>query len=322
MAQGTSIRISEVIRPADSLPSAIDAFMVFCRAKNLSENTLLYYRYRLDSFQRFLAKHTGISAPRDVTRQTIREFLNVEMNEHSPTTANHSVITLKAFFGFLLEEGFLDNNPSAGISKIRCKKRLIETFSAEQVEAMLATCNKSFQGIRDKAMILILYDCGLRASELCDIRLESIDWYAQTISVIGKGDKERLVSFGKATRLALAQYIARRPEVEASQLFITCYGDPLERHRLGAVIKKRCKQAGITGVRCSPHTLRHTFAVNYLRAGGDVFSLQKILGHSDLTMTRRYCELSQTDALERHRMYSPADRLQSPKPTGRRKRIA
>ena len=104
-------------------------------------------------------------------------------------------------------------------------------------------------------------------------------------------------------------------------LFVTCYGDPLDRYRVARIVGSRCTQASITGVRCSPHTFRHTFAVTYLRNGGDVFSLQKLLGHSDLMMTRRYAELSQTDVQEKHRLYSPADRLESPKNGQGRKRL-
>ena len=104
-------------------------------------------------------------------------------------------------------------------------------------------------------------------------------------------------------------------------MFVTCYGDPLDRFRTLDAVKARCKAAGVVGVRCSPHTFRHTFAVQFLRNGGDVFSLQRLLGHSDLTMTRLYAELSQTDVTEKHRLYSPADRLRPAGPNRGRTRI-
>ena len=202
------------------------------------------------------------------------------------------------------------------------RKPLIDVFSPEQIETVIATCGADFVGLRDRAVILVLLDCGLRASETCGLTADDVNWKEHTLKVLGKGRKERLVSFGRATQQALGRYLARRPELPTSNLFVTWFGEPMNRHRLYELVKTRCLRAGITGVRASPHTFRHTFATSFLRSGGDCFTLQRILGHEDLAMTRRYSEVSQTDALERHRAYSPADRLSLAEPSqGRRKRI-
>ena len=236
-------------------------------------------------------------------------------------TANHSLIALRAFFNFLTEEGYIDTSPAAGVKKVRAERRIIETFSEEHLQAILATCGRDFTGIRDRAILIVLVDCGMRATELCAVAEVNINWKEQTVTVLGKGRKERVVAFGSATQQALAKYAARRPDVATDRFFISCYGQPLDRFSLAKMVKRRGRKAGINGVRCSPHTFRHTFAISFLRSGGDLFTLQKLLGHSDLTTTRLYCEVSQTDALQRHRQFSPADRLHLAAPTKGRKRI-
>jgi len=140
---------------------------------------------------------------------------------------------------------------------------------------------------------------------------------------MGKGSKERVVPFGDAARQALMAYVSKRGNIPGQgALFVTCYGDPLNRHEAYRLLSECGKRVGVSGVRCSPHTFRHTFAVMYLRNGGDAFTLQKLLGHSDLAMTRRYCELSQTDAVAKHRQCSPGDRfLGAIKGAGGRRRL-
>ncbi|OFX14803.1 MAG: hypothetical protein A2Z18_03560 [Armatimonadetes bacterium RBG_16_58_9] len=249
--------------------------------------------------------------PATVTPQIVRAFLTAETESNSASTAAHSYVSLRAFFNFLVRDGFVAVNPADSVDKPRQRRKIIETFSLDDVERMVATCGKDFVGVRDRAMILAMLDCGLRASELCGLSINDVNWAEQTLLVVGKGDKERIVPFGNVTRQALAEYVPRRGQLETQMLFVSIYGAPLDRYRVRTMVKERCETAGIKGPRCSPHTLRHTCAVQYLRNGGDVFSLQKLLGHADLTMTRRYAELSQTDVREKHRACSPADRLQA-----------
>ena len=315
------IRLGTLNDPARNLNAAIECFLTYCEAKNLSENTLAYYGYRLATFRRYVEQQDSGLATVEITRRLIRDFVRSEIEACSASTANHSVTTLRAFFGFLTSDGYLADNPMTGVEKVRQKRALINTFTTEQIEALLASCDKDFLGVRDNALILMLFDTGLRVSELCGLRLGDISWSDQQVLVLGKGNRERRVGFEQAARQALAQYVARRGELKTDVVFVTCFGDPLNRHRAAEIVKKRCEMAGVSGVRCSPHTIRHTFAVSYLRDGGDLFSLQKILGHSSLDMTKRYCELSQTDVIERHRLHSPRDRLKLAEPASRRKKI-
>jgi integrase/recombinase XerD len=322
MAVERVLRFPVVTDLAESITGAIQSFVDYCRSKNLSSQTMDYYRYRLQAFVKFLAANGLSTSPKDVTPQVARAFITWELGRNSASTANHSVAALKTFFAFLVEEGVLRDDPARALGKVKAARKVIETFSLEEIELIVETCRRNFTGVRDRAIIMLLLDCGLRATELCELTLDDIDWHDQTLKVFGKGAKERVVPFGANAHKALSQYVSRRPELETHRLFVSCYGNPIGRFLLRDIVRSRSRKAGLTGVRASPHTLRHSCAVSYLRNGGDVFSLQKLLGHSDLTMTRRYCELSNTDVRERHRLYSPGDKLQpKTQPSGRRKRI-
>jgi len=162
-------------------------------------------------------------------------------------------------------------------------------------------------------IILTLLDTGLRVNELINLKIDNVWLEEGIIKVLGKGNKERLVPVGKQIRRLLWRYITHyRPEParpNLDNLFLTRDGRSLTKNRVDSMMKHYGERARLSGIRCSPHTLRHTFAVTYLRNGGDVFSLQRILGHSSLEMTRRYCELADVDIEKAHALASPVDNL-------------
>lgn len=324
MGTRPKLSVVESQTPSEELAEAMQSFLRRCRARGLADETVRFYRTRLDAFTRYLDGHGLPARPGEVTPEVVRDFLAAQKERLSAASAHHARATLSAFFRFLVREEWLTSNPVEKVEKVRVPRKVIQTFSHEQIEQMLATCSgRSFNGLRLRAVILTLLDCGLRVSELCGLTLDDVSWDEGTLRVMGKGSKERVVPFGEATRQALLSYLARRGELPGrSALFVTCYGDPMNRHEVHRILRDCGTRAGVTGVRCSAHTFRHTCAVMYLRNGGDAFTLQKLLGHSDLAMTRRYCELSQTDALQKHRQCSPGDRfLSSVKPTRGRKRL-
>jgi len=324
MAREARLKVLEVPPPQEAMQEAIESFLRRGQARNLSHHTLRYYRVRLDAFSRYLEEKKLRVSPADVTPALVRDFLAAEAERVSALTASHSFITLRALFRFLVREEFIEANPMERVEKVRVPRKVVQTFSPAQVEALLAGCNgRSFNGIRLRAVILTLLDCGLRVSELCGLTLEDVSWDEGTLRVMGKGSKERVVPFGEAARQALMAYVSKRGNIPGQgAMFVTCYGDAMNRHEAYRLLSECGKRAGVSGVRCSPHTFRHTFAVMYLRNGGDAFTLQKLLGHSDLAMTRRYCELSQTDAVAKHRQCSPGDRfLGAVRGAGGRKRL-
>lgn len=268
------IRLSLGQSLADDMPAAIESFKNYCRSKNLSPNSIAYYHHCLLCYTRFLdSTYPGIT-PAEITPQVAREFLIWETKRNSAANAAHCHTALRVFFGFLAKDGFLESSPMDGVEKPRKRKLIIETFTLDQVQALLGTCKRDFIGVRDSAMMLVMMDCGLRVSELLGLAIHDVSWAEQTLLVLGKGDKERVVPFGNVTRHTLSEYLRRRGELDSRALFVSVYGEPIDRYRVLKIIHARGEKAGITGVRCSPHTFRHTFAVQYLRNGGDVFSLQ------------------------------------------------
>ena len=302
------------------LGTAVDAFLRYCRAKNLSENTIVYYTLRLASFRRFADSHGACLE--SVDREIVRDFLVEERERNSARTANHSLLALRVFGGFLANEGFVDQNPFLGLDRLKSRKTLIQTLSKDQIEALLATCSKTYCGIRDRTIILCLLDTGLRVSELVNLSFQDIDLVDRTLLVVGKGDRERRVPFASAVKQALNVYLLRRGELpEQDRVFVTQYGEPMTRLCCLQMFQRRAKEAGISGVRVSPHTFRHTFAKQWLLNGGDVFSLQKILGHSSMDMVRQYVNLAQAEVQTVHARFSPADSMFGGQITGQKKRL-
>jgi len=321
---GTVVRLSTQRSLAKSFDNAIKAFLSYSESKNLNSKTLSYYYYSLLPFTRFLEGHYPGITPEEITPAIIREAITWQKEKSSPLTANHCLALVKRLYNFLCDEGYIRENPTEKIDKLRTARKVIQTFSEEHIEKVLNTCGgKDFVDIRDRAIFLTLLDTGLRASELCGISLQDVDFDEQTFHIRhGKGDKERIVPFGQGVKQALALYVQTREGIDSEFLFITRDCNPLDRYRLKDLVRRRCERAGITGIRPSPHTLRHTAAVSYLRAGGDTFTLQRLLGHSSQEMTKRYCEsLSAADVQKKHREYSPVDNMKLSKPTGGGKRL-
>jgi integrase/recombinase XerC/integrase/recombinase XerD len=188
-------------------------------------------------------------------------------------------------------------------------KELIKPFTTQNIEDMLTLCDNSFLGFRNRAIILTFLDSGLRLSELANIQLNDIDFERETIRVMGKGSKERIVRIGKQTQKAVLKYLLQRND-GLGCLWVTEERRPLHRWGIQTMIIRLGKRAGMVNVRCSPHTFRHTFAIMALQNGIGEFNLQWLLGHSTLTQTRRYCgTLGATEAISAHKKAGPVDSM-------------
>ena len=241
-------------------------------------------------------------------------FSRIQDRGLSSHTVNCYLRSLRAFWGWLLEEETIDTNPFTKVRLPRISQKVMPTFSNLQLQQLLAAIDlQSPQGYRDYTIVLTLVDTALRASELTGIRMDDLRLNEGLIRVLGKGRKERIVPIGRQLQRVIWRYVERyRPQPVTQNLdflFLTNDGKRVSKGRLESIIKKYGEQAGIKGVRCSPHTLRHTAAISFLRNGGDVFSLQRMLGHSSLEMTRHYCELADVDVKRAHLTASPVDSL-------------
>jgi integrase/recombinase XerC/integrase/recombinase XerD len=222
---------------------------------------------------------------------------------------------LQAFLNFCVAEGYLPATPLRRVKGPRVPLDQVRPLTSQQVQALIDSARRSRNAHRDATVILVLLDTGLRVSELCSVTVGDVEYGNGEIQVVGKGAKRRSVYLGRAARRAVWGYleICRRGAAADEPLFTAVSGPragagltPSGVHQLVAGAGRR---AGLRGVRCSPHTLRHTFAISFLRNGGNVFELQQLMGHSDLTVLRRYVALAEADIADAHRRSSPVDQM-------------
>ena len=304
---------AEPVFEAAELDMAINAFLRDCKIRNLSEYTIDYYRNELHAFRNMLERQGIDTAPARITEKIIRENVILYMMDEGrkETAINARLRALRAFFNFLEREAILPHNPMEGVRLVRQKRAAIQTFSREQLRAILsAPDQRTFTGIRDYTAMLVMVETGLRVKELLSIRLDDIDFNDNTIRVRApKSYQERIVPFQTVVKRALRKYIAVRGNLDTDILFVNLNNEPLGVKGLQTAIAKYGRIAGIKGVRCSPHTFRHTFAKMAVQNGANIFELQKILGHASLEMVRVYVNLFSSDVVSAHKRFSPVERL-------------
>jgi len=311
-----------------TLKEALDVFVLNCEVKNLSPETVRWYSKYLRSMIRFLEEKRGVKDIESVDVNSLRSYIlylqrektkwddhpvlrNRRTDKIASSSINCRIRAFKVFFRFLVEDEHIEVNPSEKIKPIRSEKKIIETFSIDQVKKIIGNPRKkSFTGTRDQAVIQLLFDTGMRISELVGLKMEDVDFNEGTARVFGKGKKERRVPFGMRTRNSLRKYLSERNRrYEGEHFFLSKGGRRLAMRSVQDNLRKMGLKLKIEGVRVSPHTFRHTFAKNYVRNGGDIFSLQRILGHTTLDMVRRYVNLSDDDIRNQHRKYGMVDRI-------------
>lgn len=300
-------------------PSGIDfkdacaQFKLRCSSRNLSPGTQAWYRQILSGLERFLSGQYEISAMEELTPGHLRSYLSEQTRRGiSSETIHRTYGGLRCFFKFLTREGLMHRNPMELVERPRRERQLIRPMSPEQMRALLDQADtRSFMGLRNRAMMLLMLDSGLRLSEVLGLRLSQLDLEAGELIVLGKGRKERRVPVAGFMQRTLRDYLRKRVQTRGASdlVFVSRSGRRLTSRHLQLVVKRYGLQAGLTGVRVSPHTLRHTFATQYIRNGGDPFSLQAILGHSTLEMVRNYVNLASRDVADQHRKFSPLDRI-------------
>ena len=252
---------------------------------------------------------------RERPRFAHHRFTRPQGGHLSGHTINGYMRALQSFWAWLKREDLIDDDPFDRLKIPKAPKKVIPIFTDEQLYRLFDVVDvTSPSGYRDYTLIVTLLDTGIRCGEITGLRLDDVNLESRLLKVWGKGSKERLVPIGAKVQKAIWKYLSRyRPEPATpryDQVFLTRDGHPLTKDRLEAIIERYGRKAGITGVRVSPHTFRHTMAVTFLRNGGDVFSLQHILGHAQLEVLRVYVNFAQSDISRVHRRNSPADNLE------------
>jgi len=292
----------------DSLEGCLKIFLLTCQVNNLSPRTINDYSQKIGAFVRF-ARNDGIHQPEEVTANHIRFFLLDVQQRCKPVSAHDYYGIVNRFFNWLIEEEIIKESPMSRMHPPRVPKSLVKPFRVQDIADLLTLCDNSFLGLRNRAIILTFLDTGLRLSELANIQLDDMDLDREIIKVMGKGAKERLVRIGKETQKAILKYLLQRRS-NLPCLWVTEERKPMQSGGIQIMIRRLGKRAGLSNVRCSPHTFRHTFGTQAIKNGANVFEVQALLGHSTLTMTRKYAAtIDSEDAVKHHRNFSPVDRL-------------
>lgn len=294
---------------SDDDGGAIDRFVDAIWAESgLARPTLESYRRDLGGLARW-RRGGGLAK---ATRADLFDYLAWRSAEGYAARSNARLLTaLRAFFGWQVREGHRPDDPTALLEPPRLPRSLPKAITETQVEALLAAPDASTPaGLRDRAMLELMYACGLRVSELVGLPATGVNLRQGVLRVLGKGGKERLVPMGDEARHWLERYLAEaRPRLAGRQvhatLFLTPRAGPLSRQQFWHLVKRHAAVAGIDPARISPHGLRHSFATHLLNHGADLRSLQMLLGHSSLSTTQIYTLVAREKLKQLHAHHHP-----------------
>ncbi|HXQ25749.1 MAG TPA: site-specific tyrosine recombinase XerD [Candidatus Acidoferrales bacterium] len=277
--------------------------------KGLADNTVHAYRRDIAKFAVFAGARKLTT--KEVRRGDIVDFLGslYRRGLDSRSVARH-LVTVRNFFRFALIEGYIDDDPAATIESPKFRQSLPDFLSLEEVDRLLRQPDtKSTLGLRDRAMIELLYSCGLRVSELCGLSVSDLETEAGCLRCIGKGDKERLVPVGRQAIEAVREYLrASRPKLlregSSPDLFLNQRGRKMDRITFWKTLAGYGRKAGLRKA-LTPHMLRHSFATHLLDRGADLRSVQMMLGHSDISTTQIYTHVVEERLKQVYKAHHP-----------------
>lgn len=292
-----------------------------CMAANLSMESINQYEKVLKRFVAICVEEKlGDSAEtipiERITPSVVRYYLSVRSQEVAGTTVRIHYMALHTFFSFLYKEEIMTSNIMDKVEKPKKVITEIPAFTKEDIARIMETFDKeSFVGFRNYALTCLLFGTGLRRSEATKLKIADIVFGINAIKVVGKGNKFRLVPMGEVLRRTLQKYIRIRDKhikdagIKDSPyvFFNSRTGLSLRPNAISDIYRDIAKKLNIKGVRVSPHTFRHSFAKYYLINGGDVFSLQKTLGHGDIAVTKKYISLNDEDIRRQNDKFNPLE---------------
>jgi len=283
---------------------AIDRFINYLRVeKGFSDNTMLAYKNDLSQLASFVeaeaAKQGKEPSWTDLNRQEmLRYLLNLQEKRYAETTRARKVAAARSFFKFLVSENVIREDPTQNMESLNVGRSLPKPISENQTRLLLAQPTKKStpEGKRDAAMLELLYASGMRVSELVSLDLEHVNTADSEVRCIGKGRKERLIPIASQTASTVEEYISEaRPRLAhrdtEKALFLNRRGDRLTRQGFWQILKEYAKEAGLDA-QVTPHTLRHSFATHMLNRGGDLRTVQELLGHANISTTQVYTHLT------------------------------
>ena len=300
------------VHRTNKLESQIGRFFDFLRLeKNLSPRSLSSYNFDLRKYSGFLRQNSITNAVK-VEEDLVRQFVHVlHRSGLSPRSISRHLSTIRGFHRFLIGENEATNDPTQNLDSPKRKKSLPEVLTVHEVDEILKQPNTGEPlGIRDRAILEVLYATGVRVSELTGLRQSNLMFEDGLILVYGKGSKERLVPIGKSARTWVERY---RKEVRsaiaqsaksADHVFLNARGGPLTRAAIWDIVSKYSKASGVHK-EVHPHTFRHSFATHLLEGGADLRAVQEMLGHADISTTQIYTHIDREYLKEVHRTFHP-----------------
>ena len=316
-------------RAPTELDDLLEFYVLCARARGDSEKTIAQTRTVVNLLKEYLGKQGLSTNGAEIGPAEIRGFIldlqqrpkfahhpyaKPQTNSLSPHSVNSYLRALRAAWNGWLAEALLETSPFSKVKVPKVPKKAIPTFSEEQLADFFDAIDTSTtEGFRNYTLFLAYLDTLARLSEITGLEIDNLDLKGRVAKVRGKGGKERFVVFGVRVQKCLWKYIKQfRPEPALPKynlVFLTRDGYPLTKNRVEQAMKRYGRKANIVGVRCSPHTLRHTGCLLWLRRGGDIFTLQRLTGHSSLEVLKGYLNLAQSDIVMGHERYSPVDNL-------------
>ena len=290
---------------------SIDAFIdALWLEDGLSKNTLAAYRRDLTLYGAWLSSQALAQGEIDRSCEAdLNAYFAFKHEASKATSANRRLTVLKRYFRWALRERHLTQDPTLKLQSARQALRVPKTMSEAQVDDLLRAPDESPLGLRDSAMLELLYASGLRVSELVSLKTYHLGMNEGVLRIMGKGNKERLVPFGQVARESINTYLAEgRPAIlgvqQTEDLFVTARGSAMSRVMFWMLVKKYARVAGIHSP-LSPHTLRHAFATHLLNHGADLRAVQLLLGHADISTTTIYTHVARERLKSLHAQHHP-----------------
>ena len=275
----------------------IEEFIAYLHnTKGTSKNTEVSYERDLRKMDQFL-RNEGVDRVQDVTATNLNSYeMYLEREKFAASTISRSIASMRAFFQYFCQQGMLSENPADILKAPKIEKKMPGILTVEEVDLLLNQPKENTaKGVRDKAMLELLYATGIRVSELIGLKLENINLKLGYITCEAS-EKERVIPFGNAAKKAVKEYLEQAREEllshkESDCLFVNCSGKPMSRQGFWKVLKTYASSAGIQQD-ITPHTLRHSFAAHLVQNGADLKSVQEMLGHSDISTTQIYLNMN------------------------------
>ena len=280
--------------------------------KNLSENTIISYKNDLTVFITFLKNDFNIDDPEKIAYNHVSSFFQLLFElELTGSSAARYLSSLRGFFKFLLHNNYITKNPVDKIETPRRKKNIPEVLTIPEMETVLSKPDtREKLGLRDKALLEIMYACGLRVSEVINLKVSNLYFNDEIIRVFGKGSKERLVPIGRSAVEWIMKYMSEsrlllvKRTLSENYLFLNNRGTKLSRMGIWKITDRYFKEAGINKD-VHPHTFRHSFATHLIEGGADLRAVQEMLGHADISTTQIYTHIDRDYIKQVHKDYHP-----------------